>query len=402
MFIARQPIFNKTMNIYGYELLFRPDSGAKSFGSASSSSATATVIGGLFEQGIEQIVGSAKAFINFDYDFIMSDAIELIDPGTLVIEVLETVKVDDPLIDRIKYLRKKGYQIALDDFEESFGSYPIVPIADIIKYDIIVTPLDSIKRDVKQALSERKIILAEKIETEKEFQQAVSMGFHLFQGYFFSKPKIVGGANTKRSSKVQYSMILNELKKEEPSYDTIVEIIVSDINLAYRMMKVISHKKGESSFTSIRKALVRMGLIDLERWINILMLQDISQNKPLELMKLSLVRCKFSEYVANHSIYKERSDEISMMCLFSMLDALLDQPMEKALEGMLITEDVFNALVYGEGTLKPLCKLISSYEQGDWPQVHKYADNIKISTKILYIGYLESIQWAANILFTFE
>lgn len=82
------------MKIYGYELLFRSDSSAVSFGNASSVSATTAVIGSLFEQGIDQVVGKTKAFVNFDYDFIMSDNIELIKPETLIIEILETVKVD--------------------------------------------------------------------------------------------------------------------------------------------------------------------------------------------------------------------------------------------------------------------------------------------------------------------
>lgn len=111
MFIARQPIFNKSMKVYGYELLYRSDLNMDKFENISSISAIASVFGGLFEQGINQIVGKAKAFVNFDYDFIMSDTIELIDSDSLVIEVLETVKIDDALIEWLKYLKKKGYKI---------------------------------------------------------------------------------------------------------------------------------------------------------------------------------------------------------------------------------------------------------------------------------------------------
>lgn len=398
MFMARQPIFNKAMKIYGYELLFRSDANSGKFEGASAMAATASVVGNLFEQGIDRVVGTAKAFINFDYDFIMSDYIELIKPDALIIEVLETVKVDGTLMNRIEYLKNQGYQIALDDFEEGYDAYPLVPLADIIKYDIRITPLDTLVSDVRRALSEKKTLLAEKIETESEFRQASDMGFHLFQGYFFSKPAIVTGFSVRRSSKEQYFMLLKELKKEEPSYDIMTEIIETDVNLAYRFMKVISHKKGESAFHSIRYALVRMGLTDLERWINILMLQDIAHNKPLELMTLSLVRSRFGEFVADNSIYKNRKKEISMMCLFSTLDALLDQPMEKALEGMLISGDVFDALVYGKGSLKPFCSLMLSYEQGDWAQVHQYAEAIRLNTGLLYEGYWESVQWAYKVL----
>lgn len=402
MFIARQPIFNKQLDIFGYELLFRSDSKANEFGNASSVSATATVLGGLFEQGIEKIVGKAKAFVNFDYEFLLSEMIELIDPDTLVIESLETVVADENLIERLKYLRGKGYKIALDDFDKSFNDYPIVPIADIIKYDIIVTPLDTITVDVKRALSEKKILLAEKIETEEEYQQALSMGFQLFQGYFFSKPQIVGNSITRNSSQVTYARILNELRKEEPSYDIITNVINSDVNLAYYVMRVLYHKNLGNNFDSIKNAMVRIGLRELERWVTILMMRDASKNKPLELMRLSLVRSKFSEYVAANSSFKNRKDEVSMMCLFSLLDVLLDMSIEDALEEVPISMDVYNALVHGSGSLKPVCGLLSSYEKGDWDAVFHYADIIQLNPERLYKGYVEAIEWARDILLSME
>lgn len=399
MFIARQPIFDKSMRIYGYELLFRANLNAKGFADAASGLATAVVLGGLFEQGIEQVVGRAKAFINFDYEFIMSDTIELIHPNTMIIEVLETVVVDSFLVDRIQYLKRRGYKIALDDFAQNFYSYPMVPFADILKYDIIVTPLETIQEDVKEAISEGKILLAEKIETEEEFLQAKKMGFHLFQGYFFSKPKIfVGGPNAQKTSRIIYTRILAEIKKEDASYDKITKMITSDVNLSYRLMRLISHRKEESHYSSIKKALIRMGLVEMERWIRVLMLQDVAQEKPVELLRLSLVRSRFGEFVAENSIYRNRKEEVSMMCLFSMLDAILDVPMTKVLEGMLISEDVIDALVDGEGSFKPICRLLAAYEKGNWTEVDTYAKIIQIDTGILYNGYIVSIRWAAHII----
>lgn len=402
MFIARQPIFNKQLDIFGYELLFRSDSKANEFGNTSSVSATAAVLGGMFEQGIDKIVGKAKAFVNFDYEFLMSDMIELVDPDTLVIESLETVIADDVLIERLKYLRGKGYKIALDDFDKNFGDYPIVPIADIIKYDIIVTPLDTIGVDVKQALTKKKILLAEKIETEAEYKQALAMGFQLFQGYFFSKPQIVGNSITRNSSQVTYARILNELRKDEPSYDIITNVINSDVNLAYYVMRVLYHKNMGNSFDSIKSAMVRIGLKELERWVTILMMRDASKNKPLELMRLSLVRSKFSEYVAGNSSFKNRKDEVSMMCLFSLMDVLLDMPIAAALEEIPISSDIYNALVHGSGPLKPICGLISAYEKGEWDDVFHYADVIQINPERLYKGYVEAIEWARDILASME
>lgn len=401
MFIARQPIFNKELKLYGYELLFRPNIDATSFGEAAASNATATVLGNLFEMGIDQIVEGVKAFVNFDYDFLFSDSIELIDANTLVIEVLETVKADKILVDRLNYLRSKGYKIALDDFVECFHLHPLVPIADIIKYDLMITPLESIEIEVKQALKQNKILLAEKIETENEFILAKEMGFDLFQGYFFSKPSIISKSNDKKSAKSQYTRIISELNKEEPSFQILAEIIETDVNLAFRLMKVISIKQNRDMVYSIKKALIYMGFKELERWINILMLQDLSTNKPKELLKLSLLRSKFGEFIASNSRFKKRKRETSMMCLFSTLDAILDETMEEVLQDILITEDIREALIKKAGVLSPICNLISSYEKGDWDKVKIIAADIGIDEKKLPEGYLSSLKWTAETLSKF-
>ena len=197
-------------------------------------------------------------------------------------------------------------------------------------------------------------------------------------------------------------MILQELHREEPSYHAIAEVIESDVHFAYRVMKTMSNKKGEDTFRSIKEALVRMGLKELERWINVLMLQDMSEGKPTEIMRLSLVRSKFGEFVANHSIYYKRKDEVAMMCLFSMLDAIMDEPIAEALHGMMLSEDVFNALVHNTGELTIIYEMLTAYEHGDWVKVNEYAIRIQLDTKLLYPGYIETLQWVTNFFDSIE
>lgn len=398
MFIARQPIFDRALNIYGYELLFRSSEASDSFSNATSLSATAVVFGGLFEQGIDRIVGKEKAFVNFDYEFIMSDMIELIDPETLVIEVLETVKFDDALLARLRELRRKGYKIALDDFEGDYFGCPAVSMADIIKYDIMATPLDTLHREVRDAVLKKRVLLAEKVETEAEYQKAKRMGFQLFQGYFFSKPKIVSGTlKMKRSPKTVYLQMLKELKKGDFSYDRISKFVESDVNLSYRLLCIISHKK-ENQYDSIRNALVHMGRNEIERWISVVMLQNVAEDKPDEVFKLSLLRSRFGEYIAAHSSLKGRKDEAAMMFLFSLLDVILDSSMEEALQELAISEDITDALINGTGVFNPLCMLMKSYENGDWNGVDEYSKAISVSPENLAGGYISSIDWASKIM----
>lgn len=397
MFIARQPIFGRNMEVFGYELLFRGGSDSKSFDGISSEHATASVLGGLFESGIDEIVDDKQAFINFDAAFLQSDLPELIDSNRLIIEVLEDVVVDEALINRIQSLKKKGYRIALDDFVSHYESYPLVPYADIIKYDLMATPLKTLTTAINLALFEGKTLLAEKIETIEVYNEAKAMGFSLFQGYFFSKPAIIGKANHKATTKAQYGRLISELKKVEPSYQVLAEIIEKDVNLSYRLMRIISSRSGDDLIYSIKRALTYLGLKEIERWINILMIQDLGESKPKELMTLSLVRTKFSEAIAVQCDLKNIKHEASMMGLFSTIDAMLDQSMELALSDVSLPQSIKDSLIANEGVLMPIFRLVIAYEKGDWELAATLTDTMKINEAKLYDAYLEAVKWAREM-----
>ncbi len=401
MFIARQPIFDRNMRVYGYELLYRDSKDAKIFNkSQCPERATATVLGGLFELGINSISNNKVSFINFNYDFIFSDSVELIEPDNLIIEILENTYIDDNILDRLKELKDKGYKIALDDFIENYEDFPLVPLADIIKYDIISTPLDTIKSEVNRAITDRKILLAEKVETKKEYQMAKEMGFHLFQGYFFEKPIIIGKSNNKKSIKLSYIRIINELRKSEPSYDSLANIIKRDVNMSYRLLTLVNRKNSgkKDILYTIKDSLVYMGLKQIDRWINILMLQDLSTDKPIELTRRSIIRSEFGESIAKDSKLKSRDMEIYVMLLFSTLDAILDQSMEEALEGISVTEDMKKALLSGEGDLAPMLKLVYAYEKGEWDKVRLLSEEIKTNENQIIEKYLKSLKYSDNII----
>lgn len=401
MFIARQPIFNRNLDVYGYELLYRSDVNSNEFDGASSVGATASIIAGLFELGIDCIVEDIYAFVNFDEEFIYSDSLELIDPNRLVIEMLENVKIDYNLIKRLKVLKDKGYKIALDDFIEDYRDYQLIPLANIIKFDLIATPLETIKMDVEQALLQNKTLLAE-IETKEEFLKAKEMGFHLFQGYFFSKPSITSKSYDKGSYKAQYTYIMKELKKEEPSFQVLAEIIGRDANLAYRLIRVASSRSGEDLIYSIKKALIYMGLKEIERWINVLMLQDLGKSKPKELTRISLIRTKFAESIALHCGLKNMKEQASMMGLFSVVDAMLVQTMSEALKDLALPNSILEALIYNRGVLYPVYELMLAYEKGEWAKTQDISNKLNIEANVLYKEYLKAIEWANEVLAILE
>jgi EAL and modified HD-GYP domain-containing signal transduction protein len=398
MFIARQPIFNAQLEVYGYELLFRLNSQSTQFGGVSSQGATAMVITGLFESGLENLIEDKIAFINFDEIFIHSEAVELIKPNRMIVEMLENIEVSNNLMERLTAIKAMGYSIALDDFAQTYQTYPLTPLADIIKYDIMVTPLDSIVDDVPTGLAQGKTLLAEKVETRDEFEKAKEMGFTLFQGYFFSKPRIAGRSFRATPTQIQYLKLMTEIHADEPSFDRLAELIEQDVTLTYRLLRLASFRAGSELISSIKFALSYIGLREFERWISILMIHDLSKDKPTELIKISLIRTRFAESLAKRAGMSEQEHDAALMGLFSILDAILDQPMNVVLAGIALPQSILDVLIKEQGILLPIYELMLAYEKGDWLLVEAVAQALKIEEYYIYHDYREAIKWANSVI----
>ena len=140
-----------------------------------------------------------------------------------------------------------------------------------------------------------------------------------------------------------------------------------------------------------------MGLREIERWVSILMFQDLGKEKPKELIRLSLTRTMFAEEIACSAGLGRLRHEAAMMGLFSTLDAVLDQTMEEALEELALSHVITDPLVKHKGKLYPIYKLILAYEKGEWEEVKEIAQGGNIRMKILGRKYLEAIKWANEI-----
>ncbi len=397
MYIARQPIFNREMKVYAYELLYRESASASKFGDTSNQVATATVMAGLFEDGVDNLTDGKKAFVNFDEEMLFSDIPYLFRPSELVIESLETVRPTDSVVERISKLKEDGYTIALDDFSEDYDSYKLVEQARIIKFDLIATPLNEIRDAVSNALKDGKFILAEKVESLDEFEEAKKMGFHLFQGFFFQKPYIVGKSESKVSYAAHYALILSELNRKEPSFQRLAEIFETNMDLAYKVIKLAGNKNFDENIYSIKKALVYMGLADLKLWVSILMMRDIGTNKSPELMRLSLVRAKFAELLCKRKIVNTMPLESFMLGLFSTLDALMDKDMRTLMMDMPFSDELKNGLIRKSGHLKDLFDFMLAYEEGSL--VEKEIPNLldRYDTDVIYKSYLDALAWGGKM-----
>ena len=227
-YIARQPILNAHQKLFAYELLYR---GAHDYvlSNVSGNRATTNLLSSAFlTKDIEEISSHRPCFINFTQELIEKKIPASFPESLLVIEILEDVKPTERVLSVCRDLKAKGYRIALDDFIFDRKLIPLVELAHIIKIDVRLTPLDTILETINKLSSYNVKLLAEKVETRKEFDLALKLGFSYFQGYYFSKPERIG-IEELSSVKVNMLRLLSEVSNKTTTHNKLHDIISADI-----------------------------------------------------------------------------------------------------------------------------------------------------------------------------
>jgi EAL and modified HD-GYP domain-containing signal transduction protein len=357
--------------VIGYELLFRAHEQAVEAGQLQPEQATAQVLLNAFvDIGLETVVGPGKAFINFSRDLLLSDYARVLPPGQVVIEVLENVTVDDQLQTAIRSLRQAGYQIALDDFTGQLHLRPLIRLAHIVKVDLPGCNGDGLAQRVATLRQPSLKLLAEKVETQEEFRQCMDLGFDYFQGYFLRRPEVVQGrrAPTMRTSVVQ---LMERLCDPDVELHKLEHLIQNDVSLSYKLLRLANSSllPAQNTVASVRQALQLVGLKTITVWTGLFLLTGLS-DKPNDVLEAALLRANMCHLLAA-PMAPDLASTFFLVGLFSVLDVLLDRPMEEVVRSLSLAPQVQQALVAREGTLGETLQIVIDYEQGRWTRLDR-------------------------------
>lgn len=393
IFIARQPIFRTNQKVYGYELLFR-SSLANYFDPAEDGNrASSKVLTNSFLLfGISNIAEGKKAFINFTEEMLCLEYPALFPKEMTVVEILENVNPTPELLESLRFLKRKGYTLALDDFTGTVaGREPILELVDIIKFDLQLMGMEGLGRQVEAINSRYKVrILAEKVESFAEYEQAKKYGFDFYQGYFFQKPKVMAGRDIP-GSKLQYLLILRQLQDENYTIKEVADLISHDVSLSYKLLKYVNSAYFglRREIQSVDGAVAMVGEIDLKKWLNLVMLAYLAEDKPIELVRNSMLRAEFCDLLARQmgGIGKDFG-KFYTVGMFSLLDALLDKPMDAILNELTLSPDINDALLGRKPNfLMASLYLAKAYESGAWKTAVKLAEKLGIEGDQLPMMY---------------
>ncbi|NOT86466.1 MAG: HDOD domain-containing protein [Methylococcaceae bacterium] len=390
--IGRQQILDHELKIYAYELLFRgadfdiadPENGTR----ATNQIITDT----LLEVGLNNIVGSHKAFINFTTQNILEKTPLHLPKDRIVIEILEDIKIDKKVIDNVRDFSNKGYIIALDDFIFTKEWQPLVEIADIVKIDVMAMSMPDIKALIAKLKPFNVKCLAEKVETHTAFLQLEELGCDFFQGYFFSKPNLVEG---KRIGVNQLAAIklLTTISKAKVDFNEITAIIAQDVGLSYKLLHYInaSFFGLPRQIQSIQHAISCLGLKEVRRWTSIVTLASLS-DKPTVILENALICARMCEQIA--LLLHENAEQFFMIGMLAHIDGLLDIALAEALKQLPLEEAIVNALLYKQGIAGETLKCVIDFEQ--WQISGEPFKNI--SKQQIGAIYLEAISWTEGVL----
>jgi EAL and modified HD-GYP domain-containing signal transduction protein len=395
IYVARQPIFDRKMRLFGYELLYRESDTNAFHGTTNDRHATASLLANsVLVIGFDELIEGTKGFINFPEDFLVQQLPRLLPKQKIIVEILERVTPSREVINACRVLKKDGYTLALDDFIFGRKDYEeLIELADMIKVEFSRTRIKDQMRFI-QKYRGQKILLAEKLETMLDYRFALAMGYDLFQGYFFSKPLMI---NAKEIGYQQANLIriLRELREPEPDLFQISKLIQEDLGLTYKLLRVANTIRYGAKYRikSVGQALIRIGTKDMIKWTHIMLLTGAQEVENAELVKRSLIRGKMLELIAIKLGFTNQSSDYFITGIFSSLDQILSQPMQEILTKLPLDQKVFEALLGVKNDLKICLDSVVEFEQAQWDLALSFIESHKLTNEDFMSLYLKAIKW---------
>jgi len=395
---ARQPIFDARQRVFGYELLFR--SGFENcFSGSDGDVATSRVLDSFMLQSLETLWRRERAFINFTSNALLNGLATLLPARTLTVEILENVEPDPPTVAACLKLRKLGYQIALDDVTSLEKQKPLLDLADFVKVDFSLTD-EKQQREIAHRLGQRQVkLIAEKVETGEQFKRATSWGYHYFQGFFFCQPQVISARDIP-AFKASYLQLLQAVHRPELDFKEIEQALRHDVALSYRLLRYLNSPLFgfRAEIRSLRQAISLLGEQCIRRWVGLISTMMLASDKPQELLVTSLTRARFCELLSAPLSGRDEVPDFFLMGLFSLIDAMLDRPMEEVLQGIDLAPEIKAGLLGGRNLHRQVYEFVLALERADWNRLTECAVSLGLQDQFVAGCYLLSIEWANEVL----
>ncbi len=400
--VARQPIFDRKRELFGYELLFRdanPDqSGLAGDDVDAGDAATATTINtSLNVVGLGALTGGKKALINITRKVLLDEMYTILPPDLVVMELLETVEPDEDVIAACRKLKAAGYELALDDFVFHPRFQPLLDMTDILKVDFLLSTPEQ-RLEIATKFRGKMRLLAEKVESHEDVAEGMKLGYSYFQGYFYCKPQLMSSRKVP-ADKRNYLRFLQEVNREDASFEKLEEVVKQEMSLSVKLLRYLNSAAFglRTQVTSIKHAMSMLGINPLRKWASLVAMTSMGEQGGGPVVTTCLGRARFCELVGKNMPKAPLEMHRFLVGLLSGIDAMLSCHMSDVLEQLTLATAVKEALMGQKTQLRDVLDLSIAYEQADWQRVTGLSTTLGIANSVIASAGKEAARWADEV-----
>ncbi|GAB3552377.1 EAL domain-containing protein [Noviherbaspirillum agri] len=414
-FMARRPVMDGDQHLVAHELLFCETKAPAETGASNSNSAAsparpekedepagASVIEDVHRHGMSRVVGDLLGILYIDAQALTSDVFRSLPPHDLLLELAEMPEVTLPILDRIAAMKHDGFRFALALHDDRQDVEPLLPMIEMVRIDISGKDRGELDHFCQTFRARDKKLLAERVDTHEQFRMCHELGFDLFQGYYFTRPRIING---KKLSPSQIAITeLMALVASDADSAAIEEAIKSDVALGLNLLRLANTPAfSVHRIDSLRQALMVLGRQQLQRWLQILLCAAPGSEQPgmMPLLAQATMRGRLMELIAQKARPGNRNiaDTAFTVGIMSLMDALFSMSMETVLQQVPVIEEVSDALLHRQGYYG---KLLSLAEYTEWQSrtdtlLQQAMLDMKLSYSELYMLQLAAFEWSDHV-----
>ena len=391
VFATRFPIFDVHMDVFAYRVAYQNN--LQDYYQSVREKKTDNDLMEFI--GLADILGSSRGLIDFNRELLIAQYPLLFDQAKIIVCIPADLEVDSQVLDCCSKLRSRGYHLALNDFRDGHLQSPLLEFADIVNVECLGMTRDNSLR-ICQACRDRMIVLlGDSIQDEQQFHQARADGFNLFGGRFFRQPAVRDHADL-APNKLAALHLLKDVSQADQSPQDLAALVQRDVGLTFQLLKLVNSVWYGLSHrvTSIQHALVLLGDREVHRWASMMALIAVGNDKPSELLTLSLIRAKFAEQLAMLTSLKKQASELFLLGMFSVVDAIMDRKMEDVLTEVALAKTIKQTLLRQPSDYTPIYKAMLAYEHGQWVLFAGLAGEMGIDPNSVPPLFHQALDWS--------
>ena len=354
------------------------------------------------ELGIETLSGGAPLFVPLSQACLRTGAPKksTLAPKKIIFLIDRDTPATEPYLSNMKALIDKGYTFAMENPEDFDAVRPVMALCSyiLVRFNGACKETEALHKRMEKEFKDH-VFVASNVNHPGAYDLVMSQGYYFYEGALCTRP-LLKDRGAMSPVKVNRIHILTTVQQPDFEMEEITKIVSRDPYMTISLLELINspYIGLRQEIKSISQAMALLGQKEVRKWVLTVLVRLLAEDKPGELVRLSLFRAKFSENLAKPFGFASLSSTFFLVGLFSVLDVVLGLPMEEALDQVKVSGDVREALLNRTGKMSTIYNLVFAYECADWATVCNLIEQNNVQNADVLEAYLEASRWYSSLL----